>query len=202
VKDEVGNAAIREDRNKEDVVAEAEIQREARRHLPIVLDEGPQRLDHGVLAVLIAERAAGRPAEHELGEAVASVAAILRVGGELAVERELAARESRGIAIDVLVLEFEAGLNAVRAGLAEQDVVELEQVEIVRVRPEAARPEFGVPGRGEAAQSVIVRDRYVRLRNAIDAEVGEQRLVVRDVERRADAREAEAQLIIRRRVQI
>ena len=139
--------AVREVGDEEDVVAQPQVQRQTRRNLPVVLDEGAERAGPWRSRRSRCRGAAGSPAEHELGEAVAGVAAVLRIGGELAIEGELAAREARRVAVNVLVLELDPGLEAVRAGGAEQDVVELEQVEVVRVRPETARSQLGVTRR-------------------------------------------------------
>ena len=59
---EIGNAAVRESRSEEDVVANAEIYGEARRYLPIVLDESGQGVRHQVFSVFVPEIAGGRPA--------------------------------------------------------------------------------------------------------------------------------------------
>src|SRR5205085_2081344 len=99
------------------------------RDLPIVLKENSERAYHCVFAVLVSQSATGRPTEHELRQPISGIAAILRIRGELAIERELAAREPCGVAINVLVLELHPRLETMRARRAKQDVVELQQVQ-------------------------------------------------------------------------
>src|SRR5205814_6131947 len=103
----------------------AKVDGEAPRDVPIILGEGGERCCHQVLAILVAQTAAGGPTEHELGQAIAGGAAVLRIGGEFAVERKLAARKAGGVAEHVAVLEFAACLEPVLSRRMEQDVVEL-----------------------------------------------------------------------------
>ena len=106
----IGDASIGKCRNEKQVVAKPQIQSEARRDLPVVLEKSAERADHRIFAVLVAQRAARGPSEHELGESIAGVAAVLRVGREFTVEGELAACESRGVPVDIFVFEFKARL--------------------------------------------------------------------------------------------
>ena len=100
------------------------------------MNEGGEGVEPEVFAVLIADGAVGREAEHELGESVAGGSAIGGIGAELAVEGELAAGESGGVAEYVLTAELTAHARGVLAPRLEQRVGELIEAQVVGVGPE------------------------------------------------------------------
>src|SRR5262249_56976266 len=116
--------------------------------------------------------------EHELGKYVACGGAVLRIGGEFAVESHQAAGVPGGVAEHVDVFELEAGFQAVVSSRAEEHVVELGDEDVVGVGPEGARAYLSVALRVEKREAVIVGGGEVGLGNSGDAELVEERFAI------------------------
>ena len=115
------------------VVAHAQVHGERVADLPIVLHVGPVRLELLFDHEHVGQLRPLRVAEHEIGQPVA---------GELAVEREVAARRRH---VEVLVVHgrhhVEAELHLMRAAQPGQRVQELHLVGVLGLRHEVGRPE-------------------------------------------------------------
>ena len=90
VRIEIADAIVALERLLHEIVAESEIQREAARYFPVVLNEGAGRVAYLGLAQHSIEGGAGYRAEHEGSKSRAGAGRLLRIRREVGIERERA----------------------------------------------------------------------------------------------------------------